>query len=153
MTLNEMLTEDEGRRTRPYKCTGGARTIGIGWNLDANPLPADIAAHLKEHGFITDEMVDRLLDISIRHATADCHVLFPEIKSFTPARQMGLINFVFQLGYRRALTFQHAIAAINTGRWADAAEEMQKSRWYEQTQKSRRERIIDMIRYGEDCEA
>jgi GH24 family phage-related lysozyme (muramidase) len=66
---------------------------------------------------------------------------------------MGLINFVFQLGYRRALTFQHAIAAINTGRWADAAEEMQKSRWYEQTQKSRRERIIDMIRYGEDCEA
>lgn len=148
MTLRDMLAEDEGRRNKKYRCTGGAWTIGVGWNMDANPLPPDIAAHLEKHGQITDAMIDRLLDISIRHATADCHVLFPEFKSFPPARQMALINFVFQLGYRRALTFKHAIAAINTGRWADAAHELRTSRWYEQTQPSRRNRIIEFIQEG-----
>lgn len=153
MTLRDMLAEDEGRKNKKYRCTGGAWTIGVGWNIDANPLPPDIAAHLDKHGEITEAMIDQLLDVSIRHATADCRVLFPAFDTFHPARQMALINFVFQLGFRRASTFTKAIAAINTGRWDDAAEEMQKSRWYEQTQKSRRERIIDMIRYGEDCEA
>ncbi|MCK9570068.1 glycoside hydrolase family protein [Candidatus Pacearchaeota archaeon] len=148
MTIDQMLAEDEGRKKKKYRCTGGAWTIGIGWNLDANPLPADIDYYLKQNGKITDDMIDRLLDISIRHATADCHVLFPEFKSFTPARQMALINFVFQLGYRRALTFRHAIAAINTGRWADAANEMRASQWYAQTQPSRRDRVIEFIEEG-----
>lgn len=152
MRLKELLTKHEGVRSKPYICPAGYNTIGVGWNMDANPLPEDISDYLKRNGEITDTMIDRLLETSIRHATADCRVLFPEFDSFSDARRMALADFVFQLGFKRASTFRKAIAAINTGRWDDAATEMEKSRWYEQTQKSRRERIVDMVRYGEDCE-
>lgn len=152
MTVYDLIEKHEGRKAKPYKCPAGHKTIGVGWNMEANPLPPHVAEHLTKHGSITQAMIDELFQICVRHAIADCRVLFPAFDSFSDARRMALIDFVFQLGFARARQFVHSIAAINTGRWDDAATEMEKSRWYEQTQKSRRERIIDMIRYGEDCE-
>lgn len=148
MTVSELLTKHEGRKKKPYKCPAGANTIGVGWNYDATPLPTDIAASLAKHGQITEEMIDRLLEISIRHATLDCRVLFPEFNQFSPVRQMALIDFVFQLGFRRARCFAKSIAAINTGRWEDAAKEMQDSAWYQQVPK-RAQRICEMVELGD----
>jgi len=34
MTVYELITKHEGRRKKPYKCSGGKNTIGIGWNFD-----------------------------------------------------------------------------------------------------------------------
>lgn len=39
-TLKTELGRDEGVRTEPYDCPAGARTTGVGRNLDANPLTA-----------------------------------------------------------------------------------------------------------------
>lgn len=42
-TLKTELGRDEGVRTEPYDCPAGARTTGVGRNLDANPLtPAEV---------------------------------------------------------------------------------------------------------------
>lgn len=147
MTVYDLIEKHEGRKAKPYKCPAGHDTIGVGWNMEANPLPPAIAEHLKKHGRITQEMIDELFQTSVRQAVADCRVLFPEFDLFSDARRMALIDFVFQLGFARARRFVHSIAAINTNRWADAAKEMLKSRWAEQTPK-RAETITDMIEEG-----
>jgi lysozyme len=147
MTLTELLEKHEGRKRKPYKCPAGFKTIGVGWNLEANPLPARIAEYLKENGEITEEMIDTLLEASIIVARNDCKSLFPEFNKFSKSRKMALIDFVFQLGRKRASRFVRAVAAINTGRWEDAAKEMGNSSWYKQTP-TRAEEIIEMIEGG-----
>ena len=147
MTIYSLLEKHEGRKHKPYRCTGGKRTIGIGHNFDDNPLPPHIADYLKKNGQITDDMVDELLDTDILHATADCCVLFPGFDSFSERRKMALVDFVFQLGFNRARKFIHSIACINIGRWEKAGEQMRKSRWAEQTP-NRAKEIIEMIEEG-----
>ena len=147
MTIYSLLEKHEGRKHKPYRCTGGKRTIGIGHNFDDNPLPPHIADYLKKNGQITDDMVDELLETDILHATADCCVLFPGFDSFSERRKMALVDFVFQLGFNRARKFIHSIACINIGRWGKAGEQMRKSRWAEQTP-NRAIEIISMIEEG-----
>ena len=147
MTIYSLLEKHEGRKHKPYRCTGGKRTIGIGHNFDDNPLPPHIADYLKKNGQITDDMVDELLETDILHATADCCVLFPGFDSFSERRKMALVDFVFQLGFNRARKFIHSIACINIGRWEKAGEQMRKSRWAGQTP-NRAIEIISMIEEG-----
>jgi lysozyme len=131
-TIEEFITRHEGDRLKPYKCPAGKNTIGRGWNMDANPLPNHIEKYLKKHGCITQAMSDQLLSISIEVAILDCKDLFPNFETFTAKRKMALIDFVFQLGLSRARKFYHTIAAINTGRWEDAAEGIKKSLYWKQ---------------------
>lgn len=147
MTLRQLIEKHEGRRASVYKCPAGFNTIGVGWNIDANPLPLDIANYLKHNGHITDEMIDRLLDISIRHAQADCRVLFPSFDSFTENRKIALTDFVFNVGFRTARTFKKAVAAINKGKWDIASKEMKDSDWFTQVP-NRAKTIIKMVETG-----
>jgi lysozyme len=148
MTVYEFIEKHEGRRKRVYQCPAGANTIGVGWNMDANELPQDISHFLAQNGYITDEMIDRMLKTSVRQAVADCRVLFPNFDGIDDARRMALTDFVFQLGFRRARQFRKAIAAINTGRWEDAANEMRDSLWFTQTSR-RAQEVTDIIETGE----
>jgi lysozyme len=147
MNIYELLKQHEGIRRKPYKCSMGFKTIGVGWNIDANPLPLEIADHLKVHGEITDAMVDNLLSISVGHATADCRDLFPTFDEFSDRRKMALIDFTFQLGKKGVSRFVNSVACINTGRWDDAAENMLLSAWARQTP-NRAADIIQMIQEG-----
>ena len=141
------ITKHEGRRRKPYKDSLGVQTIGVGWNMVSNPLPPATQAYLTEYGEITEEMIDDLLERSIRHTNADCHVIFPDFESFTDNRQLALLDFVFQLGFSRVKMFIHTLAAINTGRWEDAANEMRQSVWAKQVP-TRAAEIIQMVKEG-----
>lgn len=145
-TLQQMIERHEGRRYKLYKCSANADTIGVGHNL-INGLPPHIEEYFRANKKITDDMVDELLETDIRHAIADCRVLFPEWDSFSERRKMALTDFVFQLGFTRARKFIHSIACINTGRWEKAGEQMRKSKWAEQTP-NRAKEIIEMIEEG-----
>jgi len=147
MTIEEFIEKHEGRRNKPYKCTAGHNTIGVGWNMDANLLPPKIADYLKENGEITDAMIDQLLRLSIMVAISDCNALFPSFDDFSDNRRMALIDFVFQLGKHRANNFVHAIAAINTGRWEDAANAMRDSAWFHQVP-NRAAEVTELIKNG-----
>lgn len=147
LNLRQLLFKHEGRRNKPYKCTGGATTIGVGWNMDAHPLPADIQTYLARRGRITENMIDRLLDISMERADNDCRKLFPDFDNFSEGRRMALTDFLFQLGYTKARRFVKSIALINAGQWEDAAAEMLESDWARQT-KNRADAITSMIEEG-----
>lgn len=145
--LKDLLVRHEGIRTKPYKCSAGKNTIGVGRNFDANPLPPVMAQYLEEHGVITIEMVDRLLDADIAVATGDCMRLYPDFDGFTENRQIALIDFIFNIGRKTALQFQVTNKAINDGRWDDAARGLTNSRWYKQVGK-RSVEIVGMIKEG-----
>ena len=147
MNVIELIKKHEGEMLKPYRCTAGKWTVGVGWNFDDNKLPPDINEYLTKHGEITQEMSDRLLTISIGWAARDCRALFPEFDSFTPKRQAALIDWLFQLGHYRASKFANSIHFINTGRWERAAENMMKSNWAKQTP-ARAKEITKMIEEG-----
>lgn len=126
MNVIELIKKHEGERLKPYRCTAGKWTVGVGWNFDDNKLPPDINEYLTEHGEITPEMSDRLLTISIGWAARDCRALFPEFDSFSAKRQIALIDWLFQLGHYRASKFANSIHFINTGRWERAERAMRE---------------------------
>lgn len=146
-TIEQFITRHEGRRNKPYKCPAGFNTIGVGWNFDANPLPKKIADYLKEHGEITDKMIDQLLRDSIGTAVSDCLKLFPNFEEFSDNRRMALIDFVFQLGLSRASKFVKSIGYINNEKWELAAQNMRLSLWAKQVPK-RAEEVCHLLEVG-----
>ena len=130
--LKEMLKRHEGVKSKVYRCPAGKRTIGVGWNLDANPLPSDIASFLQMHNYITDEMIERLLDISIETATDNCRDVYLAFDTFSENRRFALIDFMFNCGIGTVLTFRNTNRAINEGRWEDAANGIKHSAYWKQ---------------------
>ncbi len=144
--LREMLKRHEGLRLKAYPCSKGKLTIGYGWNLD-NPLPASVAAYLPVKGEITEDIADKLLTISMDTAIRQAWAVFPQFGGFSERRQLALVDFIFNVGAGRALTFKKALSAIYGGDWNTAADEFQDSRWFEQVGDRGRE-IVAMIREG-----
>ena len=123
--VRKQLSEHEGRCNYPYFCTGHKMTIGVGWNMTDNTLPPDISAFLAVHGYITEEMIDTLLDISIKRATTDCQRLFPDFDFFSENRRIALIDVMFNLGRTRiSQTFPGFCRAVNAEDWQLAADEL-----------------------------
>jgi lysozyme len=149
VTQREFTEANEGKRYKVYldTATPPKRTIGIGWNIDAHLLPADIAKYLKENGKILDEHIDRLWAISINMAINDCNTLFPDYDKFSPNRQIAITDFVFQVGITVARSFVNTIKAINEGNWEDAVTRMLSSKWAKQVP-LRAKRVTDLIRKG-----
>ena len=144
--VRDMIKRHEGLSLKIYYCTAGKRTIGYGWNLDAHGLPNDIAAYLRMRGEIDIGMAERLLTISIASAEADCREIYRGFEMFSERRQAALVDFLFA-GARVALSFRKMRAAIFQEDWNRAADEMQDSKWYEQT-KGRAVELCEMVRNG-----
>jgi lysozyme len=130
--IKAMLIRHEGKKSRPYKCSQGFRTIGIGYNYDANPLPKWIASFLKKNGYITDDMIDILFTRSLSQAVDGCIGLYPRFQYFSENRRLALVDFMFNLGPGRVKKFVNTNRAINRGDWAAAAEGIRKSLYWKQ---------------------
>lgn len=109
-----MLTMHEGKRKRPYKCTAGKTTIGVGRNLD------DVG--------LSDEEIDLLLENDIKRCKEEAH-RFPWFKDLDSVRQDVVLSMIFNLGYARFVKFTNTIHFIENKLWQSAAIEMLKSQW------------------------
>lgn len=131
--LAPILSENEGRRSRRYKDSKGIWTIGIGHNMQANPLPPDIAMFEYTNNYITQEMIDRLFQTDIMVAIRDCQKLYPKFDTFPEPIQIALVDIMFNFGYTRwSKQFKETIAHINAEEWDDVEDHLQKSLWYKQ---------------------
>ncbi len=132
------IEDHEGRESKAYQDSLGIWTVGVGWNLEANPLP--------EH------IIDQLRDISINQAEGDARALFSSmaVSSFdelSPVRQRVLVNMSFNLGQTRLQGFRKMWAAIELEDWEAAAREMLDSKWANQVGR-RATRLAEMMREG-----
>ena len=145
--IREILKRHEGLSLTKYRDTEWYWTIGWGWNLDAHPLPEDIASCLRSTGAITLEMAERLLSISIDCAIKQCRSIYPGFDEFSEARRAALTDWMFNCGVRTVLTFKKTLESIKEGRWEDAADELLDSDYAKQVH-GRAKELADLIRNG-----
>lgn len=105
----------EGLRLKPYRDTVGKLTIGYGRNLD-------------DRG-ITREEADTLLLNDAYDAWEEAERLVRAWPALDEVRRAVLAEMVFNLGAARLLGFRLMLAAVNDGRYTDAANEMRSSLW------------------------
>ena len=131
--LKAELIRDEGLRLKPYRCTAGKLTIGVGRNLD------DVGLADEEAKYLLKTDIDRAMDGLDRNV--------PWWRSMTDARRRALVNMCFNLGWPRLSQFKNMLAHLQAGDFERAAAEALDSRWAQQVGE-RSERIAALIREG-----
>ncbi len=145
--LKDSLRKEEGLVLHPYKCPAGKRTIGYGHNIEAKGLPKYIDFYLSEHGEITLEMAEFMLDVDMIQATADTVKLF-SLKAWewlTELRREVLIEMVYNMG--SISKWYHLIASVETQDAQGCINSMELSLWHTQLPE-RSNRMIKKFRDG-----
>jgi len=145
--LRKLIKRHEGLSLIPYKCPAGFNSIGWGWNFDANPLPPDIDAHLKEHGSITKAMAEELLDLAIQFSIEDCRHLYPKFDTFSENRRNALTDMAYNMGLYTLSAFRISNKFVNDEMWQEAADNFALSKWAKQV-KGRSREVLDLLRNG-----
>ncbi|MFZ0814552.1 MAG: glycoside hydrolase family protein [Terriglobales bacterium] len=131
--LTDQLIRDEGLRLEPYTDTVGKITIGVGRNL------SDVGISVVE--------AQQLLVNDIANATARLEETFPWTAGLDEVRRAALLNMAFNMGIRGLSQFQNFLAAMRTGDWESARNEMLNSRWAQQVG-ARAQRLAIQIETG-----
>lgn len=127
----EQLLVDEGLRLKPYRCTAGRLTIGVGRNLG-------------DRGISESEAL-LLLDNDITECWGQLAAQQPWVLAAPEDVQEALVNMAFNLGLGGVLGFKVTLALLKTGKYAEAAEAMLASKWARQVGK-RAERLAGKVR-------
>lgn len=131
--LRARLSLDEGRKTKPYRCTAGKLTIGVGRNLDDRGL--------------RDSEIDLMLTNDIAEATGECRRLVRSFDQLSDVRQEVLVNMMFNLGYTRLAGFRKFLDALSRSDWTEAANQMLDSKWADDVG-DRADRLATAMRKG-----
>ena len=137
-SITSQLKRDEGFRSSAYQDTEGFWTIGYGRLIDGR----------KNAGISIDEG-EFLLSNDIGKRLFQLDNFIPWWSDLDHVRQHVLINMCFNLGIHGLLGFKNTLAKIKEGKYAEAAENMLKSRWAEQVP-TRAFRLSEMMRTGKD---
>lgn len=131
--LRSMLVLHEGLRLKPYKCTAGKTTIGVGRNLD-------------DRG-ITQAEAFALLENDIDDVCRELDQVWPWWRQMTDPRQQVLADMCFNLGLGRLKGFVNTIGFMKAGEYDKAADGMLASLWASQVG-TRAQRLARMMREG-----
>ena len=131
--LIEQLKIHEGVKLKPYKCTAGKLTIGVGKNIEDNG--------------ITLEEAEYLLQNDIAEARSQLLHAFPWMGELNDARISAMINFTFNVGIGTVKKFKNTLSYMQSGEWDKAADEMMDSRWARQVG-NRAIEVTEQIRTG-----
>lgn len=131
--LTDMLVDHEGMRRKPYRCTAGKLTIGVGRNLDDRGISPDEAMYM--------------LANDIKDARRELSAAFPWFDKLDEVRQAVLIDMCVNLGLSRLQGFRNTLALIGVGKYEAAAQEMLNSKWAEQVGR-RAQRLSRMMATG-----
>lgn len=118
MNITELLVKHEGLRTKPYRCTAGKLTIGVGRNLDDRGISPDEALYM--------------LANDIAAARKELSRAFLWFDKLDEVRQAVLIDMHVNLGLDRLSKFTNTLALIAVGKYESAAQEMLDSMWARQ---------------------
>lgn len=132
-TLTQELMRDEGVKLKPYRCTAGKLTIGVGRNIEDNGISNEEAAFM--------------LKADIKNCERDLDILLPGWKNFSDTRQRVLLNMVFNMGRVRLSGFAKFLACLKMNDFTGAADQMMDSAWAKQVGQ-RAVRLRDMMLRG-----
>lgn len=136
--LRAMLLRHEGLRTKPYRCTAGWLTIGVGRNLETKGISREEALYL--------------LDSDIAAFTTDVLRRWPWTATLDDARFDAVADMCFNMGCAGVGQFVEFLGALQAHDYEAAARAMLDSRWAQQVGGRARE-LAEMIRTGRYSEA
>ena len=151
LDMAEMITRlkmHEGCSLKPYKCPAGKLTIGIGRNVEDNPLTAEELRVVGDwkHG-ITREAAHYLCRNDIERCIADLKKHLKWFDGLDKERKYAMIDLCFNMGINKLLTFKKTLASIACGNYRKAAEQLLQSKYASQVGK-RAKRIAILIETG-----
>lgn len=133
--LIQQLRRHEGERLKPYRCTAGKLTIGVGRNLDDRGITAEESAYL--------------LSNDIDRVWTELKTRLPWVTGLSDVRQRVLLDMAFNLGIDGLLKFRNTLATIQAGNYQKAGEMMLDSLWAKQVG-MRAQRLSRMMQTGTD---
>ena len=139
--LREQLEIDEGVVHEIYLDHLGYPTFGIGHLVtDTDPeFGSDVGTA------VTEARCIEAFDKDVETVLSDCKTLYPDFDSLPEEVQQIIANMMFNMGRPRLTKFKMMKAAVDEGKWNDAADQMIDSRWYAQVG-ARAERLVDRMR-------
>lgn len=133
--MTRQLRLHEGERLKPYRCTAGKLTIGVGRNLEDRGITAQESAMLLANDIAREE---RALFEAL-----------PWVSGLDEVRQRVLLDMAFNMGLGDLLQFKLTLGAIQAGQYEQASKMMLDSRWAKQVG-TRAERLSRMMATGKD---
>lgn len=135
--LSKQLVIDEGLRMKPYRCTAGKTSIGVGRNLD------DVGISKAEAMMLLSADIDR--------SVADLDRCLPWWSAMSDRRQQALVNMCFNMGIGNStkglLSFRNTLSSMERKDYKAAAKGMRDSAWFKQVG-ARAERLAKMMEEG-----
>ena len=147
-TICQRLELHEGLRLQPYRCSRGKLTIGIGRNLEANPITPEEELVVGDwrHG-ITKCMAVYLLLRDVQKIIAKLNKQIKFFKQLDDERQYALLDMAYNMGVGGLLKFKKMLLFMQKGDFEQASTECLNSR-YAKDVKGRAERSAELIRTG-----
>lgn len=151
LDINELIQRfilHEGCELMPYKCPAGYLTIGVGRNLETNPLTEEEKKVCGDyrHG-ITKNAAYYLLRNDIEKVKRECKQNIPFFNRLDCERQYALLDMAFNMGIKNLCRFKLMLGAMGVGDWEKASDECLRSKYATQTGR-RAKRIAETIRTG-----
>ena len=143
MNISEMLEREEGFRSKPYICSGGYPTIGIGWKIGRH----NQSLNDFEIMTICKSAAHDQCEFMVAGVTASLSNRLSFFYDLSEARQCVLISMAYQMGINGLLGFKNMIDAIEEGDFINAAHEGLDSLWAKQTPE-RAERQMKTLLHG-----
>lgn len=131
--LKRIIREDEGLRLKPYRCTNGKLTIGIGRNL------LDVGISIEEAHFLFNNDINRCI--------TNAKLNYPDFDELSEKRQIVLISMYFTLGAGGVNKFKKFRKAVLDKDYHKASDELVDSLWIVQA-RNRVTRLSEMMRNG-----
>ena len=139
-----MLNYEEGFSAKPYYCSAGYPTIGIGQRIGPKGAPLKLYEFTVSKPlaavWLAEKVKETLADMdkydNIRAAMAVCN----------EPRQAVLISMAYQMGAEGLSKFTNTLKAVAEQRWSDAQAGMTASKWARQTPNRANRHAIQMLR-------
>lgn len=128
--IKSLLIKHEGFRAKPYRCTAGKLTIGMGRNLD-------------DKG-ITHAEADYMLINDITECVTDLEKIFTDFDELPENVQLVMTDMRFNLGATGFRSFKNMITAVKNRDWKAVVKSMKASNWYNQVG-NRSKKLVKMI--------
>lgn len=146
----QRLSINEGIELKPYRCPAGKLSIGIGRNLDDNPLnkeELEFVGHNCRSRGITKEQAFYLCRNDVKKVKKDLDRELPWWKDLNEDRQYVMVDLCFNMGIRKLLKFQKTLNSIATGFYITAGDQLMQSLYAKQVGR-RAERNANCLRTG-----
>lgn len=145
--ISKRLEFHEGCVLKPYICPAGKKTIGVGRNLEDNPLNEKEKRALGDYEKgITHNGAMMLLKNDVARCLKDLKTLECWHK-LTLERKYALLDMCFQLGFKGLCGFKKMLSALNEKNYVLASHHCLDSKYAKDTP-SRAKRIADTIKNG-----